>query len=140
MAKAKQQPKGLSAEEILGATHDFEVQKVDVPEWGGCVFVREMSEKDYTDWINESRKIADAGDEEELEGKPSTSAVGLLWRTMCDEDGALLFTLEQVEQIRDKSLRVLNRISDAALNVNGLKVKDEEELVGKLKESDSTTD
>lgn len=122
-----EQKKALSASDILKA-QDHAIEPVDCPEWGGTVYVREMSEKAYMEWIEESR-----------EGGSKASS-GLLRRTMCDEGGTLLFSADDVEKLREKSLKPLNRVADAALKVNGLKIKDEEALVGKLSESDSPTD
>lgn len=129
--------KALTAAEMASAilaADDVRTVPVECPEWknptlgfDGTVYVREMSEKAYSDWVAESN---------EGNQRPST---GLLLRTLCSKDGDLLYDSEQIEAIREKSIKVVNRIAEAALEVNGLKVKDEEEIVGKLSESDSTS-
>lgn len=147
--------KALSAEDLLTGGGGFELREVQVPEWGGVVYVRELSEFDYMDWIEESRaarelrQVQAQADGEESEAEEDAeqdeaagqynASISLLRRTLCDENGELLFHDDQILQLRNKSVRVINRCVDAALDINGLKVKDEEELVGKLKESDSRT-
>lgn len=114
--------KQLTANDILNS-RDFELEKVEA--WGGIVYVRTMSERDYMEWIKVSR-----------EGEVDAS-MDLLVRTMCDADGDLLFNAEHINSLAEKSVRELNKVVEAALKINGLKIKDEEELVGELKKSDS---
>jgi len=126
---ANKKAKILSAEQILSA-RDFETKEVKVPEWKGSVLVRVLTEGDYMDWIRASR-------ETEVD-----ASIDLFVRAVCDEDGDLLFTHDAAEALRGKSIKAMNRVVEGAMEINGLKIQDEEALVGKLRspESDSPTD
>lgn len=126
---AAKKKKALSADQILSA-RDFETSEVEVPEWGGIVLVRTLSEGDYMDWIRASRE------------KQVDASIDLFVRAVCDEEGDLLFTHDDAEALQGRSIKAMNRVVEGAMNINGLKIKDEEALVGKLRspESDSPTD
>jgi len=48
--------------------------------------------------------------------------------TVCDEAGALLFSVDDVIALSSKSAKALDRIMETALQVNGLSQKHVEEL------------
>ena len=109
----------LSKEQILAAD-DMGLKEVEVPEWGGNVFVRVMTvgERDSyeNDWmINKSKGV------ENFRSK-------FLQRVLCDEKGELLFTASEIDLLAKKSARVITRIWDAAMKHNALTDGDVEEL------------
>jgi len=109
----------LSKEQILAAD-DMGLKEVDVPEWGGSVFLRVMTvgERDSyeNDWmINKSKGV------ENFRSK-------FLQRVLCDEKGELLFTASEIDLLAKKSARVITRIWDAAMKHNALTDGDVEEL------------
>ena len=109
----------LSKEQILAAD-DMGLKEVDVPEWGGSVFLRVMTvgERDSyeNDWmINKSKGV------ENFRSK-------FLQRVLCDEKGELLFTASEIDLLAKKSARVITRIWDAAMKHNALTDDDVEEL------------
>lgn len=105
---------GLSRDDILAAD-DRVVESVEVPEWGGTVYVRSLTRE-------EIRPFTDAGDE---------MAVGMLVSvTVCDEDGRPLFTDDDVPALEKKSVRALNRVLEKAMEVNGLGSAQAERVLG----------
>ena len=109
----------LSKEQILAAD-DMGLKEVDVPEWGGSVFLRVMTvgERDSyeNDWmINKSKGV------ENFRSK-------FLQRVLCDEKGELLFTASEIDLLAKKSARVITRIWEAAMKHNALSDGDVEEL------------
>jgi hypothetical protein len=99
----------LTAEQILKAD-DAKLLEVDVPEWGGSVYIRVMSvgERDSYErmWI----------------GRRETGVENFrteyLARVICDEKGNLLFSREQIAALADKNGAVMGRLFDAAMKHN----------------------
>lgn len=109
----------LTKEQILAAD-DMGLLEVQVPEWGGSVFVRVMSvgERDSyeNDWmVNKSKGV------ENFRSK-------FLQRVLCDDKGDLLFKPEEIGQLARKSARVTIRVWEAAMKHNALTDDDVEEL------------
>lgn len=107
----------LSKEQILAA-RDFTFEKVDVPEWGGDVIIRTMSGA-----ARDAFQAAFGGEKRAL----GTFEATLLASTLADESGALLFTVEEVEELRGKSAAVLDRVSNEAMRINGMGIAAQEE-------------
>ena len=109
----------LSKEQILAAD-DMGLKEVEVPEWGGNVFVRVMTvgERDSyeNEWIVNKNKGV-----ENFRSK-------FLQRVLCDEKGELLFTASEIDLLAKKSARVITRIWEAAMKHNALTDGDVEEL------------
>lgn len=109
----------LTAEQIL-ASDDLGLKKVIVKEWGGDVYIRVMSvgERDSYErmWI----------------GKRETGVENFrteyLARVLCDDDGKLLFTRDQVAALANKSGAVMGRLFDEALKHNNMTEADVEQL------------
>lgn len=107
---------GLTASQILAA-NDVKVEPVDVPEWGGTVYVRVLRGTDrdqFEEWINKE--------------KDRSVRCRFLVLTLCDEKGSLLFTPEQVAALGEKSGEVLGRVFDKAWDLNYLSPKKVDEL------------
>jgi len=109
----------LTKEQILAAD-DMGLLELEVPEWGGSVFVRVMTvgERDSyeNEWmINKSKGV------ENFRSK-------FLQRVLCDETGELLFTAAEVDKLAKKSARVITRVWEAAMRHNALTDGDVEEL------------
>jgi hypothetical protein len=113
----------LTAEMILAANDQKDhLKKVDVPEWGGEVYIRAMTagERDAheIEWMqSKDRGVADFRSK-------------LLVRVLSNSEGKRLFTDEQVKALRDKSAAVVNRLWGIAMKVNAMTEKDVEALAG----------
>jgi hypothetical protein len=110
----------LNRESILSAT-DLTIEKVDLPEWGGHVFVKSMTGAERDRW--EIQTVASGKNK-----APENIRAQLAAMTVCDEAGALLFSVDDVIALSSKSAKALDRIMETALQVNGLSQKHVEEL------------
>jgi hypothetical protein len=115
--------KGLMRDQILDAD-DMKLQTVEVPEWGGTVFVRVMSGAARDSW--EVDTFISNGDDE-LANRHNIRA-RMVSRAACDEDGVRLFSDADVEELGKKSSIALDRVYAAAFAINKLNREDIEEL------------
>ena len=116
---------GLSASQIISAD-DAKIEAIEVPEWGGTVYVKTLRGTDRDAFEESLSKEKD---------KPFRSR--FLVMTLCDERGSLLFKPEQVAALGEKSSLVLNRVFDAAWAINYFTPEKVEEL-GKDSPSDQS--
>lgn len=110
----------LSKGQIFAA-QDGKVERVEVPEWGGHVFVKTMSAGDRDQW---EASILDA------RGKftPDHGRAKLLLACVCDEAGKPLFDRGDVHDLSKKSSVAVQRVFDAAAKLNGIGKNDVDEL------------
>lgn len=111
----------VSVDDIMQA-YDTEFIEVDVPEWTPTALKNEgkvkkirlqvMSAKEAIDFTKLSQRQAKDGLEDD-------SLVRIIQICAVDGDGKKLFTTEQLEQIKTRSFKVLVRLQDEALKVNG---------------------
>ena len=122
----------LTAADIFAA-HDEEIKEVEVPEWGGVVYVKGMTgaerdryEKTFMEW-------------REKKGKLTNMRASMLVMCLVDENGRRLFTSSSsdIEALGAKSAKVLDRLWDVARDMCGMTTEDVEELAG---ESGATED
>jgi hypothetical protein len=97
----------LSASEIMDAK-DIETIDVDVPEWGGFVRLRALSGEDALKFVEMVQKDS------------SGAAMKIVALCAIDDRGEPLFSLDQVEQLKRKSMKALMRLQKEALRLNGL--------------------
>lgn len=111
----------LTAEQILKAEDVTDLVKVDVPEWGGELYVRVMDGASRDRWELSTSKALES---------PNTANVraSLVAATACDEKGKLLFAAGQVAALGAKSSVPLDRVYDIAKTINKLNDEDVEEL------------
>lgn len=98
----------MTKDEIL-ARDDRKIRKIHVPEWGGDVHIRTMSGTEL-----------DAHDLAIYEADAKLVRAELVGRCLCDESGALLFTEEEFPKLAEKSGAALDRLYDAARELNGM--------------------
>lgn len=109
-------PKILGREEILAAV-DRPLVLVDVPEWGGAVYVRAISAVE-----RDAFELGYAEDKTNLRAK-------LAALCCCDEEGAALFDhADDIAALGDKSGAALDRVFEAATKLNKFTGKDIDEL------------
>lgn len=109
----------LTADQILAAD-DLGLKRVDVPEWGGDVYVRVMSVRERDDY------------ERLWLGKKETGIDNFrsqyLARVLCNEKGELLFSRGQIDKLAEKSGAVMGRLFDVAMRHNNMTEEDVKEL------------
>lgn len=115
----------LTKDEIFAAD-DLPREAVNVPEWGGSVYVRTMTGADRDSF--EAKSIELKGDSQ------VTNLVNLRARlvamTTVDESGKRLFSESDIARLGEKSSRALQRVFEVATKLNALSKNDVEELTG----------
>jgi hypothetical protein len=117
----------LTKAQILAAD-DLPRKQVDVPEWGGSVFVRTMSGTERDAWEMSLVEFREGQRIEHLENVRAK----LVAFTAIDESGARLFTDSDVLALGRKSAKALDRVYEAAQELNRL---DRRSIEGDLKNS-----
>ncbi len=112
-ATAAEEPgvKVLTAEDILAAD-DIKVEQLEVPEWGGVVYIKAMS-------AEAGAGLQDLTGEDRKNSAPKIASLCL-----CDADGNLLFSERQVVALRKKSMSAFMRIQRAVMRINGIRDED----------------
>ena len=103
----------LNRDAILAAD-DLKRESVEIPEWGGTVWVRVMTGAERDDW---ERQILDSRG---LDNKTnlSNARARLAVLCACGENGERLFGDEDLDAVGGKSAAALERIFDLALKLN----------------------
>lgn len=130
--------KYLTRDEILTVS-DITIREVDVPEWGGSVFVKGMTgtERDHF----EMSIIRTNGKEANL--NMENIRAKLAAQTVCDAEGTLLFKPSDIKHLTKKSAAALQRIFKVAQELSGLGDEEIQELAEGLEENfseDSSSD
>lgn len=114
----------LNKNQILTA-QDLKTVDVSVPEWGGEVRVKTLTGTERDQYEADSVKIK--GNRREMTGNLRARLIA-----MCavDENGQLMFTRADVMKLGQKSAPALERVFEAAANLNGMSEDDVEELAG----------
>lgn len=99
------------------AAKDLKLKKVDVPEWGGFVYVKSMTSKH-----RDKFELLVTG--KNLEG---IRAILIAW-CVCDQDGNNLFTDQDVDELNEKSASATQRIFDICYQMANFSESDMEEL------------
>lgn len=109
------------------AAKDREIAAVDVPEWGGEVYVQAMSAAQVATFKALSLAAVDmsTGSAEEFRVKDFSVIAALECKVvawcLCDENGKRLFTDAEVEALGEKSPTVIERIADRAVEISGIR-------------------
>lgn len=104
----------LTRDQILTAQDEKRIE-VDCPEWGGSVFVGTMTAAELERFETIFRRAREEKGDLPLHVRARIAAV------CCrDENGKRLFTELDIPALAERSGVVLDRILDAAMNVNGI--------------------
>lgn len=113
----------LSRDDIL-KVKDIQIEAVDVPEWGGIVYVKSLSGTERDAYESSMIEVRGKNQRVNLENLRAKLAV----MTVCDEDGKLLFSQKDIEVLGKKSASALNRVFKVAQRLSALTDQDVEEL------------
>lgn len=91
---------------------DLKRELVETPEWGGDVYVREMSGSSRDTY--ELRLV----DQKANGGILHDIRAAVAALTICDETGGLIFSTTDIEHLSQKSNAALDRICDVAQRLN----------------------
>ena len=120
----------LKRDDILNVK-DIAIELVDVPEWGGQVYVKGMTglERDaFEGSIVETRGKGTRVNMANVRAK-------LAAQTLCDENGERLFTDADVKELGKKSASALQRVFEVAQRLSGIGEDAVKELTGELEEN-----
>ena len=110
--------KYLGRDDILKAI-DEKFLDVEVPEWGGTVRVRSLTGLQRSQLLKASQ---DESIEDWIER--------LCAACICDENGNPVFKQEDVKELKKKNSAALNRVFNAADELNGISSKAIDDLAG----------
>jgi hypothetical protein len=114
----------LSREDILLA-EDLKKERVEIPEWGGYVYVSTMTGLARDKY--ESSLLAKDEEGKHVQDLKNMRAK-LVCATVVDDQGNLLLNEEDVEAIGGKNAAVLDRITEASSKLNAVTDEDLEEI------------
>jgi len=107
-------------------SNDQVLELVEVPEWGGSVYVRSMMAAER------GRIEADAAKFKETKGKDpgfaQTFTVRVAGLCMCDEQGNRLFSDSELDLLRQKNALPVSRVAEVAQRLSGFSKADLEAL------------
>jgi hypothetical protein len=108
--------------ELIKNANDVKMELVDVPEWGGKMYIKSLSAIER----EELRKEIGEGTDKEMD--IIKVQMKLLSLTIVGEDKVKLFTEEDVEWLKGKSAVVLDRLFLVSQKMAGLGVEATEEI------------
>jgi hypothetical protein len=122
----------LSKEDILGLT-DIKIKEIEVPEWDGSVFIRQLSRGQVDEYF--SRRFAKSElkqrgrnqSEVESDVKLFGHDAWLVAQGVCDEDGKRLFSNADVKKLEEKNANAIGKIAVEIVKFSGMS-EDIEEL------------
>lgn len=119
---------GLSKEAILKAPITG-LKQIEIPEWGGSIYLRKWSGKDRNKFLAASVSISGNGDVEVNYNSLFDNMVKAVALTLCDETGLRLFddSEEDVSLLGNKEHDVLQRLYNESIELNSLKAGSVEE-------------
>jgi len=120
----------LTRETILAAD-DLGRELVNVPEWGGDVYVRGLTGKERDAF--EAGMIDQRGKSQTVNLQNIRAKLAGL--SICDESGKRIFTDADLAALAGKSAVALNRVFEVARRLSGLGDDDVKELAKELEEN-----
>ena len=115
----------LTKDQILESS-DLKNEAVDVPEWGGTVYVRTMTGADRDQF---EASMVSIGVDGTRKADMTNLRAKLIALTIVDEAGNRLFDANDVDRLGLKSASAIERVFAAAQGLNGLGAKAEGEAV-----------
>lgn len=112
----------LTRDEILDA-EDLKRETVDVPEWGGEVTVQEMSGAQ-----RDAYEVHITSTPEDT--RPTVVRARLAAFSIVDEEGELIFTIDDITKLAKKSAKALDRVFTVAASMSMLGEKEVQDAEG----------
>jgi len=120
----------LTKKDIL-EIKDIEIERVEVPEWGGDVFVKGMTGLERDTF--EASIVQQRGKDARV--NMVNIRAKLAAQTICDEGGVRLFTDKDIRLLGAKSANALQRVFDVAQRLSGITEGDVDELAENLEKN-----
>jgi len=105
----------LSREQILASRGDRRPVPVEVEEWGGTVYLKQLTVADQI-------KLSEAN-------SPAQMPVAVLVACVCDENGVPLFHEADAQELAQESFSIILKVFAEAARLNGLSTKELDEAM-----------
>ncbi len=115
----------LSKADILGL-NDIEIKEIDVPEWGGSVFIRQLTRGQVDQYFKRRfpKSVSKAGRGMQAQTQSEIELFGhdawLVAQAVCDADGKRLFTNSEIGALNDKNADVIGRLAVEIAEFSGM--------------------
>lgn len=126
----------LSKEQVLAAD-DRVRELVEVPEWGGEVYVGAMSALDKSHYQASMFEFTPDGTVKSINADGADVRLAAL--CLQNEDGSLMFGRKEVASLGKKSPAALDRVVEVARRLNGLDEEAEDREVGNSEPTSTDT-
>jgi hypothetical protein len=139
MSQKAAESREFDAESFLAIkSAPVQVERVDLPEVGGHVYVRAMTAGERDSF---EASFADVNSKGEVRPSLANFRSKLAVRTICDAGGKRLFRDHDVEKLADMPAKLIARIATKAGEISNISDEDVDELTGKSGEtSDGDSD
>jgi hypothetical protein len=117
---------GLLTKDQIWAANDLKTIEVPVPEWGGSVRIKTLTGAERDQYEADSYKRVKGRQEANL----ANLRARLVAMVVVDENDQPMFTRADVMKLGQKSASALERVFNAAADLNGMSDADVEELSG----------
>lgn len=123
----------LTRDQILQLTGKRNIQEINIPEWGGTVYVRELTGKERDKL--EASVLSTNGNNSKTNAENLRARLVVL--AVVDESGNRLFSDEDAKTVGNLGVKGLQRAFIMAQRLSGLSDEEIEELTVKLGEDPS---
>ncbi len=100
------------------------LKPVEVPEWGGTVYIRVMPGTERDSFEAETYKL----NGKSVELNRANFRARLLVRTLTDKDGRPLYHISDADELGQQPADILDKLATVASQANGMSPKDVEDL------------
>lgn len=114
----------LSRDEIFSKAEQLKKREVNIPEWGGTVFVRELTGLERDAWELSNARAQEKG--RLVDGRSIRAK--LIAKVVVDEKGDHVFSDNDVVRLGKTGAKALDRIYDVAVELSGLREDAAEEV------------
>jgi len=129
----------LNRDAILKA-QDLRRELVDVPEWGGEVYVRSFTALEREEVEMRSMQMVDIATGQIKDARQMAGLKAwIVSRTVVDSDGRRIFTDADTDGLQGKAAEVIGRLADKATELSRLSVEDAEKNFGSRQSDNSGT-
>jgi hypothetical protein len=113
--------------DMILAADDLPKELVEVPEWGGSVYVRCLTGTERDAW---EASVVDMSGNGKAKANLENLRAKLVARCACDEAGARIFSDADVAVLGAKSAAAMDRLYTVAARLSKISKEDESELLG----------
>lgn len=111
--------------DAIRSCNDLKRELVNVPEWGGDVYVRELSVAELQGYLMMMREgQSDISNIDTSKMDIAKTMTKLVIYCVVDEDGNRLFTMDDAEWLEGKSVKALKRVASVAQRLSGMGEED----------------